>query len=91
MTKPNEIPCPECDKMLAISDNSHVIGEFLEWLLSECGLCLAEHDGVSGRLVPVFTRIEDLLAEYFEIDLKKVEQERRALLESLQADQKGND
>ncbi len=32
---------------------------------------------------PITTNIEKLLAEYFEIDLNKVEKERRALLEAL--------
>jgi len=33
---------------------------------------------------PINERIEALLAEYFEIDLEKLEDERRAMLEELQ-------
>lgn len=93
MTKPNEIPCPECDKMLAVQNRSQDIGEFLEWLRGERGLILAQYDEdhFDGEfLMPVNIRIEDLLAEFFEIDLNKVEQEKRALLESIRAAQQEN-
>lgn len=85
-TKHELPPCPECDKMLAVQNRSQDIGEFLEWLRGERGLHLAEYDDDfwEGKfLKPVNIRIEDLLAEFFEIDLNKVEAERRALLESL--------
>ena len=42
---------------------------------------LIEEDGAYLR---VGTRIEDFLAEYFNIDMKKVEEERRAMLEACQ-------
>jgi hypothetical protein len=37
----------------------------------------------NGELMPVHFSHEQLLAEYFEIDLQKVEEERRAILEDL--------
>jgi len=36
-----------------------------------------------GEYTPVFFTTENLLAEYFEIDLKKVEEEKQALLKAL--------
>jgi len=37
----------------------------------------------NGSLMPFFYTINELLAEFFEIDLKKVEEERRALLDAI--------
>lgn len=39
--------------------------------------------GPDGRLWPYRKQTEDLLAEFFDIDLKKVEKERRALLAAI--------
>ena len=96
--------CPECERLHAVSSESQKIGEFLEWLTGEKGLTLAEYhthsDGCydddgdrmcgysSGSLQPVHIPIEKLLAEHFKIDLDKVENERRALLEYLRGHEK---
>lgn len=66
--------CPECEKLTAASSESQVIGEFIEWLQET--YC----DDVEMPRVS----IERLLAEFFEIDLDKVEVERRALLDFIQ-------
>lgn len=95
-----EPPHPEIDKMHEVKDRSQAIGEFLEWLLNEKDWTLAayhEHteqcyDGErypkcgirSNELWQVQYSTEKLLAEYFEIDLRKVDDEKRAILESLQ-------
>jgi len=101
---------PECDKMLAVKDDSQKIGEFLDWL-QEKGyrICVWQegitdatriasafaiasgkadpHPDIDGEpergFVPINPDIEKLLAEYFNIDLGKVEQEKRAILENL--------
>ena len=81
--------CPECEKLSAVSEKSQELREFLEWMEQSCGIILAEecdeeylgerlvtswkYRGVSGK--------NKLLAEYFGIDLDKVEDERRALLD----------
>ena len=77
---------PQCDKLLAVKDKSQVIGEFLEWLQGEKNLVIAEWDyGDSNTdedpLVRHRFNIQELLAEFFEIDLVKVEEERRAILD----------
>lgn len=78
---------PECERMVAVAPESHKIGEFLDWL-NEQGIHLAEYvdDGehVDEVLMPRSERYESLLARYFEIDLDKVEAERRAILKHLQ-------
>jgi hypothetical protein len=82
---------PECDKMLAVRDKSQVIGEFLDWL-GEQGITLARYtedtEVKMDRLVPVYTSIDKILAEYFDIDLDKVEQEKRTILKALRQDGK---
>jgi len=80
-------PYPEHDKLSAVRERSQAIGEFIEWLPSK-GLHLAEfvedsdplNDGV---LMLAHRPIVELLAEFFEIDLNKIEQEKRAMLSSL--------
>ena len=90
---------PECDKMKSVQPRSQLIGEFLEWLNQEKGVTLAklhEHnadcfneDGerdcgmCTQSFYPIRYTIENLLAEFFEIDLEKVEREKRAMLKEL--------
>jgi hypothetical protein len=83
---------PECDKMIAVSKESQAIGNFLEWL-GEQGILLAEYGTERyhrDQLMPKHISIEKLLAEYFEIDLDKVETERRAMLDDFRKDQEAN-
>jgi hypothetical protein len=68
---------PECDKMLAIAEQSQRIGEFLDWLPT-IGVRLCDRN---GDFYPQGLSTQSLLALFFEIDLNKVEQEKRALLE----------
>jgi len=83
-----EFLAPECAKMAAVTEKSRAIGSFLEWLPSQ-GVILAIHEPGEG-LVPCHTSIETLLAGYFEIDLQKVEAEKRAILDNLQAEEARN-
>jgi hypothetical protein len=83
-------PCPECEKLAAVSEESNKIGDFLNWLFSK-DLLIAGYEHSGGRWETLVVRkyqgsngINRLLAEYYEIDLDKVEKERRALLEWLQ-------
>lgn len=71
---------PEHDKMSAIKDKSQTIGEFLD--STEYVLCLYDED---DRLRPVAASIEQILALYFDIDLNKIEAEKRAMLDALRA------
>lgn len=79
-----KLKTPELDKMNLIQDKSQEIGRFIEWLgerdpqLYLCE-CAKEEEG----FFPVYPNIEKLLAEYFEIDLNKVEKERCDLLDFL--------
>lgn len=77
---------PEHDKMRAVLTESNTIGAFLEMT----GYVLAEYDtyvnsmGVEQTsLVAVSKSIPQVLAEYFDIDLNKIETEKREMLRRL--------
>jgi len=85
----------EHQKLQAVKDKSQAIGEFLEWLQHAKGFRLAqwmkapdesafaaEGDEVDD-LVQQFPNVEQLLAEYFQIDLGKLEQEKQAMLDEV--------
>lgn len=76
---------PEHEKQRAIVDKSQAIGEFLEWLPST-GIVFGKWDA-EGRDRMWATRIdiEKLLAEYFEIDLEKIEEEKRQMIDEMRA------
>jgi hypothetical protein len=73
---------PELDKMEAVQEQSQTIGEFLEWLNGKgISLCkLGTADWEQNFHFPIHDSTEKLLAEYFDIDLNKVEQEKQVLL-----------
>ena len=82
---------PECEKQAKIKDKAQVCGEFLEYLRSH-GYVLAvwQHRGAPepggyDELIPTRESIEHLLAGFFEINLAKVEQECRAMLDEIRA------
>lgn len=75
---------PELDKMLAVRDKSRLLSEFLDWLASEgIALCELNTERRGGEFERIQEGYEKLLARFFEIDLDKIEEERRALLDSL--------
>lgn len=78
-----KIRTPECDKVMAVLNESRTIGQFLEWLQNEHNvvLCHWTEDDVE-RAAPIHESTEQLLAAYFDIDLDKMEREKRRLLVS---------
>ena len=80
------IETPECDKLHEVAEDSNKIGEFLEWLQGERQCVIAEYTGnpdLCGQyeLFPVKESIVQLLAQFYDIDLEKVEKEKQAILE----------
>ncbi len=74
---------PELDKMLAVKEKSAIIGAFLEHLQEgEVYLCQMQDDDDGAQVFREtnFTT-EQILANYFGINLEKAEQERVDLLE----------
>lgn len=71
-----------------VSGESNKIGEFIDWLRDVKKIELCEDyprppGGFpsDGGFHPTHQRVEALLADFFEIDLKVVEDERRAILD----------
>lgn len=85
------IKTPTLDRMMEVKDQSQEIGSFLDWLSSEKKITLCEDRGQTCMMYhgkatyhsPIMTSFEELLAEYFEIDLKEADKEKRGLLASL--------
>lgn len=71
---------PEHDKLRRIQDKSQAISDFLDWA-KEKRIILSEY--ISEDLFPTLMSKDNLLAEHFGIDLKKLEQEKRAMLDKL--------
>lgn len=80
----------EVEKMAAAQKDSRKISDFIDWLADNgyaiCTLQKTGFDGGDFEEVWMHKRKshEEMLADYFEIDLDKVEEERREILESLQ-------
>lgn len=83
MTNPPQVP--ECDRLSEVAPYSQKIGEFLDWCRAEKGWLLA---GLTdeGDIGPVIYSVTKVLAEFFRIDLDKVEEERRSILEYIRAE-----
>ncbi|KKN91260.1 hypothetical protein LCGC14_0221280 [marine sediment metagenome] len=79
---------PECEKMAAVKDKSQTIGEFIHWLFNEKECVIAHYDPYEDdrggdTLVLVQKNIETWLAEFFKINLDKVEKEKRQMLKEI--------
>lgn len=82
---------PECEKLASVSEESNKIGQFLEWLLDDKQYCIAQYYDDDMALSDVCRSINDLLAEYFNIDLNEVERERRIMLDELRQNNQARD
>jgi len=85
---------PECEKMTSVRGSADIVGEFLDWLSNKkeysiCGFYSEEPD--EGEYHPIDLNIEQLLAEFFEIDLNKVEEEKRQILGDIRRKDENND
>lgn len=74
---------PEHDKLKNVQEQSQWLGGFLEFLqrkrYSICQISKDEHG--DERLYYVGKSIEAWLADFFEIDLKKIDAEKKAILD----------
>ena len=86
---------PQLNKLAAVSESSQAIGEFLDtspYTLCEVVPCkqfhltpeATEYCTVGQHLVPTSKPVQQILAEYFGIDLQEVEKERRMILHEVQ-------
>jgi hypothetical protein len=79
---------PEHYKLLLARERIQDAAEFMEWLRVEKQLRFGKW-ATPYKLEPVNPNIGDLLAEFFDIDLKKIEQEDREMLGSMRENYKG--
>lgn len=77
---------PQLAKMQEVNPRSEVVGEFLDWL-EQNSLFIGRYiipDGFRREVaVPISDSTEQLLAQYFKIDLKAVERERQSILDEV--------
>ena len=64
---------PEHEKLIKIEKESQAIGEFYHWAVNKGYLGTFKH----------WKRLEDILAEFFDIDLQKIDKEKKQMLEEL--------
>lgn len=73
---------PEHEKLKEIQSETQFLGEFLDWLSSkEMAVCV--YDDNAERWRPHRESITGLLAKFKNIDLQKIEYEKRQMLASL--------
>ena len=83
----SDIQYPEHERMAEFQKDSYAIGEFIE-RLPQYGLTLVDSEGdASVRLIPASRTLEQVLAQHFDIDLKKIEQEKQQMLEDIRQKQ----
>jgi hypothetical protein len=93
----------ELGKMMAVQEDSQTIGEFLEWaeqngyhftktvkVKAEGYSLIRDETYEYDREIELPVKIEEALAHFFGIDLKKVDAERRAVLDEVRAKQSGS-
>jgi hypothetical protein len=75
------IETPESDKLLLVKEKAQIIGLFLEDLYEKgFRVCYRTLFDKKEKYYVRSTTIEEMLAEYFEIDLELVEKERMSVL-----------
>jgi hypothetical protein len=91
---------PEHEKLEKIMDKSQVVGEFIEWLMyikdmhiseyhEHSDICYEDGERICGmsenNLYPISEKADDLLAEFFGIDQKKITEEKEAMYQEMKA------
>jgi len=85
----------ECDKSIECTDESMVLSNFFDWLVDDkgfaiCSLCPSGLYGADGEIdqwMPIRINPEELFADYFGIDLKLREKERKDILKWIREQQ----
>lgn len=78
---------PEHDKLSKVKDESQTCGEFIEWLGNEKSIYLGntrEFDDVGERFTTIgIPPIQQLLAEFFDIDYDELMREKDQMLRDI--------
>lgn len=86
---------PEHEKLKLVQEHSNIIGQFLDWLSYERGYKICECcEGADARnddsYYPVNSTTEKILADYYGINLDKLENEKRQMLDLLRKQNRKN-
>ena len=77
---------PELERRLQVIASGEwvTVSDFLGWL-DQCGLRIARYGdgGLSDNLVPDHRGPEQFIADFFDIDLDKIEEERKSILDGI--------
>jgi len=74
---------PEHTKLRAVKEKSQACGDFIAWLRDTCDVTLCVWDKTSQHYEADPTSITTRLAEFFDIDRKKLEAEKQAMYAEL--------
>lgn len=76
---------PMLEKMKSVREKSEICGAFLEWLQTKFVMFdkSIPHDDLFYYGIGDFINIERVLADYFDIDLRKVEEEKSEILKCM--------
>lgn len=79
---------PQCNLHAATQKTRSTIEEFIEWLREERGILLCTHEPThfesnGGTYYQTVEKPEDLASDFVGIDRAELENERRALIESI--------
>lgn len=75
------VDTPEHDKLIALNGDDDTIGQFLDWLMYDSDYQVCEWLG--GEWVQTGKNTRQLLAEYFEIDMRALDAEKGVMLKAL--------
>ena len=74
---------PEHEKLKALNGANQTVGDFIEWL-GEQGLVIAKWSDDGGDYMwPAGKSRDELIAEFFDIDRDKLEEEKREMLNKI--------
>lgn len=73
------------EKLKALEKDRSVVQRFIDWLYDEqeCEIAFWERNRIEDRLCPIRQGREQLMAEFFKIDLKVLDDEKRAMLDHI--------
>ena len=76
---------PAHEQMARFQDQTQLIGEFLEWLgnTKNLHICNLENSWSGHEFFPITGSTENLMAEFYGIDLKEVEKEKNDMLKDI--------
>lgn len=74
------VDTPEHDKLRRLSRQTQLIGNFIDWL-GDQGLIMCEPQGRHN--VPIRKSRDEMIAEFFGVDLARFHAEKDAILESM--------